>query len=381
VPKLSQRVRDLRNSPIRALLERTQNPAITSFAGGLPAPDSFEDLVLPPAPTAMLQYGPTEGERDLRARLSEELEAIGLACPADRILVLSGSQQGIDLVAKLFVDAGTTVAIEAPAYLAALQVFGFFGAGFAPIDRADPAATFSAGQPALAYITPTFQNPTGHCWTAAERDALAAACDAGGVTLFEDDPYRDLVYDPCERRPVCARLKSASWIYQGSFSKTMAPGLRIGFLAASPDLFPHLVKLKQAADLHTNRISQWSVLQHLNDPNRAARLAGIVDRYRQKRDLFAASMSRHLTGLADWDVPSGGLFFWARLKGQVDTEALLEAALKRNVAFMPGDPFQPGAPPHAPAIRLNFSHASSEAADKGLAVIGELLAEAAKRAA
>jgi 2-aminoadipate transaminase len=195
------------------------------------------------------------------------------------------------------------------------------------------------------------------------------------VTLFEDDPYRDLAYDPCERRPICARLRRASWIYQGSFSKTMAPGLRIGFLAASPDLFPHLVKLKQAADLHTNRISQWSVLQHLNDPNRPARLAGIVDRYRQKRDLFAAAMGRHLSGRADWEVPAGGLFFWARLKGQVDTEALLEQALKRNVAFMPGDPFQSAAPPHAPAIRLNFSHASSEAADKGLAVIGELLAE------
>ena len=376
MPKLSERVRDLRNSPIRALLERTQNPAITSFAGGLPAADSFEDLVLPPPPTAMLQYGPTEGEPALREKLSEELEAIGLTCPADRILILSGSQQGIDLTAKLFADAGTSVAIESPAYLAALQVFGFFGVRFAPIDRSAPAATFAAAKPTLAYVTPTFQNPTGHCWTAQERDALAAACDAGDVTLFEDDPYRDLVYDPCERRPICARLKSASWIYQGSFSKTMAPGLRIGFLAASPDLFPHLVKLKQAADLHTNRISQWSVLQHLNDPNRPARLAGIVDRYRQKRDLFAASMSRHLSGLADWDVPAGGLFFWARLKGQVDTEALLEQALKRDVAFMPGDPFQSAAPPHAPAIRLNFSHASSEAADKGLAVIGELLAEA-----
>jgi 2-aminoadipate transaminase len=124
VPKLSERVRDLRNSPIRALLERTQNPAITSFAGGLPAADSFEDLALPPPPVAMLQYGPTEGEPMLRAKLSQELETIGLSCPAERILILSGSQQGIDLTAKLFADAGTSVAIESPAYLAALQVFG-----------------------------------------------------------------------------------------------------------------------------------------------------------------------------------------------------------------------------------------------------------------
>ncbi len=379
MPTLSQRVRDLRNSPIRALLERTQDPAITSFAGGLPAADSFEDLALSPAPADMLQYGPTEGERALRLKLADELEAIGLSCPAERILILSGSQQGIDLAAKLFVDAGTTVAIESPAYLAALQVFGFFGARFAPIDRSAPEAALANA--ALAYVTPTFQNPTGHCWSGDERDALARACDSAGVTLFEDDPYRDLAYDPCERRPICARLKRASWIYQGSFSKTMAPGLRIGFLAASPDLFPHLVKLKQAADLHTNRLSQWAVLQHLNDPNRPARLAGIIDRYRLKRDRFAAAMSRHLTGLAEWDVPRGGLFFWARLKGHVDTDALLEAALERHVAFMPGGPFQSAPGPHQPAIRLNFSHASSEAADKGLAVIGALLAEASRRAA
>ena len=381
MPRLSERIRDLRASPIRALLERTQNPEIISFAGGLPAADSFDDLVLPLAPVEMLQYGPTEGERPLREKIAEELAAIGLPCPADRILILSGSQQGIDLTAKLMVDTGTTVAIESPAYLAALQVFSFMGARFAPIDRADPAATLAGRRATLAYVTPTFQNPTGHCWTTRERDALADACDANDTLLFEDDPYRDLVYDPCERRPICAGLMRASWIYQGSFSKTIAPGLRIGFLAASADLYPHLVKLKQAADLHTNRMSQWMVLQHLNDPARHVRLAGLVDRYRQKRDLFAAAMTRHLTGLADWEVPPGGLFFWATLRGQVDTEALLERALERKVAFMPGGPFQSGPGPHAPAIRLNFSHASSEAAERGLAVIGELLAEAARQAA
>jgi len=378
MPRLSDRVRDLRGSPIRAMLARTQRPEVISFAGGLPSPDAFADLPLPAPPRALLQYGPTEGEPELRRRIAEDLGAIGLDCPAERVLILSGSQQGIDLAAKLHVDRGTNVAIESPAYLAALQVFRFFGAALQTLDATDPGAGWTrAASPALAYVTPTFQNPTGRCWTAAERQALAEACDAGGVTLFEDDPYRDLTYDPCERTPICARVKRAPWIYQGSFSKTVAPGLRLGFLAASEDLFGHLVKLKQAADLHSNRLSQWIVLQHLNAPDRAARLERLVDLYRRKRDAFAASMARHLDGLANWTVPPGGLFFWATLRTPTDTAALLERALERNLAFMPGEAFETA--PGPSALRLNFSHAEEAAAERGLAVLGSLLRENAAR--
>jgi 2-aminoadipate transaminase len=359
---------------VRAMLAAAQQPDVVSFAGGLPAPDSFDDLDLPPPPRDLLQYGPTEGEPALRARIADELEDLGLPCPAGRVLVLSGSQQGIDLAAKLYLDPGTRVAVESPAYLAALQVFRFFGADFEILDRTDPAAAWRASPPpSLAYVTPTFQNPTGGCWSAQARDQVAEACDASGVALFEDDPYRDLAYDPCERRPVCARLKRASWIYQGSFSKTLAPGLRLGFLAASEDLFPHLVNLKQAADLHTNRLSQWYVLQHLNDPGRAQRLGGLVGRYRRRRDLFAAALQRHLGDLAGWETPAGGLFFWATLAPGADTAELLDRARARNVLFTPGEHFlaRPDGP--SAAMRLNFSHADEVAADRGLAVLADLL--------
>jgi 2-aminoadipate transaminase len=373
---LSERVRDLRGSPVRAMLATAQRPEVISFAGGLPAPDSFADLHLPAPPMDMLQYGPTEGEPDLRAKLALELAELGLDCPADRILVLSGSQQGIDLVAKLHVDRGTAVAVERPAYLAALQVFRFFGAEFRAVDRADPGAGWTGEtKPRLAYVTPTFQNPSGHCWTSAERDALADACDAGGVTLFEDDPYRELAYDPCERGPICARLKRASWIYQGSFSKTVAPGLRLGFLAASADLFPHLVNLKQAADLHTNRLSQWYGLRHLNDPDRNTRLRRLVDGYRRRRDHFAACMAEHLGGLADWDAPAGGLFFWATLKSKIDTGELLDRARRHKVLFTPGEHFFARPEDASASMRLNFSHADEAAAERGLAVLGKLLRE------
>jgi 2-aminoadipate transaminase len=375
---LSERIRDLRGSPVRAMLETAQRPEMISFAGGLPAPDSFADLDLPPPPLEVLQYGPTEGEPALRARIAEDLAELGLDAPAERVLILSGSQQGIDLAAKLFVDRGTQIAVEAPAYLAALQVFRFFGADLHSLDRAGPAAAWMDGSPpALAYVTPTFQNPSGHCWSVAERDALARACDVADVALFEDDPYRDLAYDRCERGPICARLKRASWIYQGSFSKTVSPGLRIGFLAASANLFPHLVNLKQAADLHTNRLSQWYALRYLDDPNRAQRLSGLVNRYRRRRDLFAAAMDRHLGGLADWEVPAGGLFFWATLKSGADTGELLQRALQRNVLFTPGEHFFVDKPDPSASMRLNFSHADEASAERGLAILGELLRETA----
>jgi len=372
--RLSGRTADLRPSPVRAMLEVSQRPEVISFAGGLPDADSFADLVIPTAPRALLQYGPSEGELDLRTQVAGELAALGLDTAPDRIIILSGSQQGIDLAAKLTIDPGVAVAVESPSYLAALQVFRFFGARFPLLDRADPAAGWAEDPPALAYVTPTFQNPTGHCWSAAEREALAAACDAHDVILFEDDPYRDLAYDPCERRPICADVKTASWIYQGSFSKTAAPGLRLGFLTASPDLFPKLLQLKQAADLHTNRLAQWTVLQFLQAPDRAQRMSRVVAGYRRKRDLFAAAMARHLTGLATWVIPPGGLFFWVDLAPGIDVDVLFRLALERGVLFTPGEHFL-AAPGRANAMRLNFSAASPEDAERGLAILGDLARE------
>jgi DNA-binding transcriptional MocR family regulator len=234
-------------------------------------------------------------------------------------------------------------------------------------------------RPAFAYDIPTFQNPTGHCYDASERAALANACDELAVPLFEDDPYRDLVYDPCERTPVCSRLRRASWIYQGSFSKSLAPGLRLGFLVASPDLMPLLVRLKQAADLHSNRVSQWYVLQKLRAADRAQRIDGVVATYRRKRDGFARGLQAHFTGLAKWHLPPGGLFFWLQLSSRIDTRLLLPEAIDRGVAFMPGEAFFPDRPDACGALRLNFSHASEAQIDQGLAILAALVKDAVVR--
>ncbi|MFZ2163534.1 MAG: PLP-dependent aminotransferase family protein [Sideroxyarcus sp.] len=372
--RFSSRTLDLHASPIREILSVVDRPGMISFAGGLPALDSFPQFSLEAMPQPVLQYGPSEGEWELRKRVADDLALRGLKCSAEQVLILSGSQQGIDLVAKLFIDPGTAVAVESPTYLAALQVFHFFGARFLAFDAdALDAKTWQREKPAFAYAIPTFQNPSGRCLDARQRESLAAACDEALVPLFEDDPYRDLVYDPCERTPVCARLKRAPWIYQGSFSKSLAPGLRLGYLAASPELMPFLTRLKQAADLHSNRVSQWLVLQQLNDPACEQRLQGLALRYRERRDAFEAALRRHFGELANWQVPPGGLFYWLTLNRRIDTRQLLPKAIEAGVAFMPGEPFFPVTVESSGQLRLNFSHASEEQADIGLAKLAALV--------
>ena len=373
-PHFSTRVHDLHASPIREILSVIDRPSMVSFAGGLPSVDSFPQFSLQDMPVDTLQYGPSEGEWALREQIAQELATQGLSCTPEQVLVLSGSQQGIDLVAKLFIDQGTSVAVESPTYLAALQVFRFFGARFTPYDaQAVNAQQWLQEKPAFAYAIPTFQNPTGRCLSSQARDALANACDEANVPLFEDDPYRDLVYDDCDRSPLCARLRKAPWIYQGSFSKSLAPGLRLGYLVASPEFLPYLTRLKQAADLHSNRMSQWLVLQQLRDPQRHERLRALAQTYRQRRDAFDAALKRHLGSLASWQLPAGGLFFWLTLHQKLDTRLLLAEAIEAGVAFMPGEPFMPIETQGTGQIRLNFSHASEAQAERGLATLANLI--------
>ncbi|MEM7255961.1 MAG: PLP-dependent aminotransferase family protein [Pseudomonadota bacterium] len=369
--RFSQRIERLSPSPIREILKVIDQPGMISFAGGLPSAESFPALDCQHLPRDILQYGPSEGEAGLRARIADDLTQRGLTVDADQILVLSGSQQGIDLVAKLLIDNGTRVAVEMPTYLAALQVFSLFGANYAGYHATDHSGLESAA-PQLLYTIPTFQNPTGYCYTDSERRALAQRADQLGCVLFEDDPYRDLVYSSCDRTPVCASIKHTSWVYQSSFSKTFAPGLRLGYLACSKDLYAQLAWLKQAADLHSNRLSQTLVLHMLSQPD--DRLHQLVQGYREKRDRFQQLLDQTMGQYATWSEPAGGLFFWLTLKPglQVDVDTLLQRSLQRNVAFMPGTPFFVE-PQSTTCLRLNFSHASPAQMEQGLTVLAELV--------
>jgi hypothetical protein len=198
--------------------------------------------------------------------------------------------------------------------------------------------------------------------------------DSHGLPVYEDDPYRALSYDGEAPAPLVSHLKNTPWIYAGSFSKTLAPGLREGYLIASPELYPHLVKLKQSTDLHSNRPGQWFIAQQLASPDFPAHLQSLRDTYRVGRDAMQAALEKHFADLADWQVPKGGLFFWLTLKQPQDTRELLKVALAEcNVAFMPGEPFYPNPEDGIGHLRLNFSHAAPERIEEGIARLAQLV--------
>lgn len=376
----SERVSRLTGSLIREILALTQQPGVISFAGGLPAAEVMPALDFTGVPQVLRQYGTTEGEPALRERIAADLKALGVGAAPERVLITAGSQQGIDLVAKLFIDPGTPVALEAPSYLAAIQSFRFFGARFLPlalgeqgIDPDELRRLIAHDRPAFIYLIPNFQNPAGYSYARKVREEIARVLDESGVPLVEDEPYRELMYDPVDRTPIASLLKHAPWIYYGSLSKTGLPGLRIGFTAASADLHPLLVRIKQSTDLHTNRVGQWWAAQFLANPDYPAHLERLRSRYRAQRDIMAAALARHFNDIGDWNVPAGGLFFWVKLRQLCDTRALLTAALARNVAFMPGEPFYTDQDAPRGVLRLNFSHASAEQIEHGIATLAQVI--------
>ncbi|MFT5707307.1 MAG: 2-aminoadipate transaminase [Oceanospirillaceae bacterium] len=376
--QLSTRLKRLHSSPIREILSVATGPNMISFAGGLPADSQLPQLASTVSVRSDLQYGASEGEAALRDKIAVDLRERGIDVESSRVIVLSGSQQGIDLVAKLAIDSGTKVGVESPTYLAALQVFSFFGADYLPYSIESIDDAFAAHKPSLLYCVPTFQNPSSHTYTQQQRLKLAQTCDEQGILLFEDDPYRELVYEPCDRTPVVSYLTQSSWVYQSSFSKTLAPGVRLGYLVCSEDLFEPLLILKQAADLHSSRISQRIVLDLLNDTAADKRLEQLRKEYKHRRDYFELCLQRHFSDIAQWMVPAGGLFFWLKLnaKHPLRMADLLPLAIKAGVVFMPGEPFFASGITASGCFRLNFSNTEPQDVDRGLLILGGIIRQA-----
>lgn len=372
--KFAQRLSGLVSSPIRDILAAAQRPEVISFAGGLPATELLPSLGGWQPPVTAGQYGPSEGEPELRQQVAEILQARGLQVSADQVLITAGSQQGIDLVSKMLIDPNDTVAVEAPSYLAALQVFSLFQARIDNLGSSAEGLDFTqvekvlAADPKFAYLVPTFQNPTGYAYSEAERARMAELLDEYQIPLLEDEPYRELDYDSGgDNTPIAARLQRAPWIYQGTFSKVLLPGLRIGYIAASPEFVPYLTRLKQAADLHTQRMGQLWVSHWLNSGRQPQHVASLVDEYKKRRDAMEEELQRHFSHMATWQVPHGGLFFWLKLRQPRDTRELLDKALAAGVAFMPGEPFFASGDESLGYFRLNFSHADPARLAEGVA--------------
>ncbi|MFJ3899624.1 MULTISPECIES: PLP-dependent aminotransferase family protein [unclassified Streptomyces] len=389
LPPLAARARAIGGSPVRDILAVTARPEVINFAGGLPAPELFDaagiaaayQAVLTQTPARALQYATTEGEPVLRTALAARTSARGLATGADDLLVTTGSQQALSLLATALLEPGDVVLVEQPCYLAALQVFAFAGARIVavPGDAAgvDPEALdelVGRERPKLFYTVPTFQNPTGRTLPADRRAAVAEVAARRGLWIVEDDPYGELRFEG-ERLPWIAAQEGAAdrTVLLGSFSKVMAPGLRLGWLRAPSDLLRACVVAKQAADLHTPTVNQLAAARYLADNDLDAHVARVASVYRDRRDAMLAGLPDSLPEGSSWERPEGGMFLWARLPESYDTTELLARVVRQDVAYVPGAPFYAGEAERS-TMRLCFVTQTPGEIREGLRRLGAGLA-------
>jgi len=380
---ISQRAQRLTSSAIRDLLKVADDPSVISFAGGTPSPLTFQVSLMKEAcasilgatPHAALQYAPTEGYMPLREWIAERHRVT-----VDRVLITTGSQQALDLLAKVLIDPGSRVLVENPTYLGALQAFSLFEPELVPIACDDDgivpeALTADAIHGArFIYAMPNFQNPTGRRLSESRRRQLAAAMAA--VVVIEDDPYGELAYAG-ESLPTMLSMNPDGVVYLGSFSKIVAPGLRVGYAIAPAPLMNKLAQAKQAADLHTAGFTQRMVYEALSTGFLDAHIKQIREIYMAQRDAMLTSLTSHCQSLMSWNVPEGGMFLWARVPEVVDATRLLEASLAPasgpRVAFVPGAPFYAGAA-DIHTLRLSFATVPPPRIEEGVAQLASVLA-------
>jgi 2-aminoadipate transaminase len=382
----ANRMRQLRPSTIREILKVAAQPEIISFAGGLPAPELFPveavraaaDDVLTHHGREALQYGPSEGLPALREWIAGELQRRGIRAAAADVLVTNGSQQVLDLVAKLLVNPGDVVLTENPTYLAAIQAFQALEARFVPVPT-DANGLIPEALPELVrkhrpkflYTIPNFQNPTGVTLTAGRREALARMAAELKLVVLEDDPYGQLRYRGADVPPV-KHWDEAGWVlYASTFSKTIAPGFRVGWVAAPPEFFSRLLILKQAADLHTSGFDQRVAHVYLTTNDQSAHLERIRRAYGERFGHLDAALRAEMPAGYAWTKPEGGMFLWVTGPAGLDALALLERAIQRQVAFVPGRDFFP-AEGAKNFLRLNFSNSTPERIREGVRRLAEL---------
>jgi 2-aminoadipate transaminase len=386
----SGRLRGATSSPVRDILALTERPGVVSFAGGLPAPDLFDRAGLQAAFTEVLaegsgaralQYSTTEGDPLLRRLVAERLTERGLQTAADDLLITSGSQQALTLVAAVLLQAGDRVLVEEPSYLAALQCFALAGAQAIPVPCDDGglvpdelSALIAEHRPTLLYTVPTFHNPTGRTLSLKRRLALAEVAERTGVWIVEDDPYGELRYSG-EALPAVASLPPAHGrtLAISTLSKIAAPGLRIGWVRAPQMLLRSLTIAKQAADLHSSTVDQAAAARWLATADLAGHLGRLRAEYGARRDALLAGLGAALPPGSAHNHPDGGMFVWARLPDGWDAAALLQRALDRDVAYVPGAPFFSG-PPDRATLRLSFTAHRPDEIALGLERLADALA-------
>lgn len=385
------RIRQLRPSTIREILKVTAQPEIISFAGGLPAPELFPvdevkaaaDTVLAKNGREALQYGPSEGFPALREWIAGEMQQRGVQCAATDVLVTNGSQQVLDLVGKLFLNPGDVVLTENPTYLAAIQAFQTLEAKFVPVPTDEHGLIPSAlpeliakHRPKFLYTIPNFQNPTGVTLIAERRRELARIAAEHGLVIVEDDPYGKLRYAGEAVPPIKHWDERGLVLYASTFSKTIAPGLRLGWVVASPEVFSRLLILKQASDLHTSSFDQRVAHAFLTQNDQSVHLDKIRRAYGERFQVMDEALRAEMPAGFSWTKPEGGMFLWITGPQGLDGLKLLERAITRQVAFVPGRDFFP-AEGGANHLRLNFSNSTPERIREGVKRLATICRELA----
>ncbi len=402
--RYAQRAQRMASSIIRELLKLTEQPDLISFAGGLPAPEVFpvEELaaaaqrVLREFGTQALQYSTTEGYRPLRQAIAERMAGDGLGLSLDNVLITSGSQQALDLLGRLFIDPGDRIVVESPTYLGALQAWNAYGAEYVTVPSDEQGMVTEAleealrTEPKFVYVVPNFQNPTGVTLALERRRQLVSLASRYGVPIVEDDPYGQLRFEG-EHLPSVLALDGiergqrdqgyqGNVIYLSTFSKTLAPGLRLAWVVAPSEVVRKLVQAKQGADLHTATFNQMVAYEAMRDGVLERHVPLIRQVYHERRDVMLAAMAEQFPPEVRWIRPEGGLFLWGMLPTEIDATEVLRAAVMQKVAFVPGTPFYPCGG-GSNTMRLNFSNATPDKIREGITRLGRVLHEQVRWAA
>lgn len=388
--KFSRRSQGIPPSFIREILKVTSSPDVISFAGGLPNPAFFPieafkvsaEKVLAHEGKKALQYAVTEGDPELRAWIAAHyLEKFGMHILPEEILITSGSQQALDLVGKLFIEQGDHILVEKPTYLGAIQSLSQYQPRWLEVgldaDGVDTRALEDicrAQKPKMMYAIPSFQNPSGACYSQAKRQQMAEILARHEVLLLEDDPYGALVFEGTQHAPIKQMYKQGT-LLMGSFSKIVAPGLRLGWIVAEKEVISKLTILKQASDLHSNYFSQRILLDYLKTGVLDGHIQTISNHYKNQCEWMQTCIQKHFPDEISYVAPQGGMFLWLDL-GRINARALLKLCMDQDkVVFVPGDPFYVTPSEGFYKARFNFSNGSPEKIEEGIAKIGKRIKE------
>lgn len=389
--KYADRMEFMKASEIRELLKLTQQPEIISFAGGIPAPELFpvEEMkkisleVLESNGTVALQYGPTEGYNPLREKIAERMKKTKVDAKLEEILITTGSQQGLDFSGKIFINPGDKIICEKPTYLGAINAFRAYDPELIDIEMDDDGMKMDELESALRdndnvkfiYVIPDFQNPTGKTWSIEKRKQLVELANKYNVAIVEDNPYGELRYKG-EINPAVKHFDTEGRvIFLGTFSKTFCPGLRIGWVAARPELLDKYILVKQGADLQSNTMAQMELNLYLENYDLDGHIEKIKEVYEKRKETMMDVIKAEFPKEIKFTNPDGGLFTWIELPEHIDTRILAEKALEKKVAFVPGGSFFANGG-HENTMRLNYSSMSEEKIKEGMKRLAEVIKEA-----